>query len=104
MAIATYNAVSAQLPVIWQGALEYARESFFMDTIVAVHTDYDDFRPRGFSEYPTSGTVFNGLAETVDYPAQSYDYAALGTITPKEVGYRIDITDKRLQTDNVLSV
>lgn len=99
MAIATYNAVSGQLPVIWQVALMYAQESFFMDSITAIHTDYDDMRPRGFSEYPSSGTVLNGLAETVDFPSQSFDYAALGTITPKEVGYRIDITDRRVATD-----
>jgi len=104
MASASYSGVSAQIPFVLQAVMDYAKETFFMPNLVTVHTDMMGMNPRAFSQFPSSGTVFNGLAEATDLTAQGFDYTALGTITPKEVAYRIDITDQRATTDGSLSI
>jgi len=100
----TYSSVSTLIPHIFQAALDYARETLFMPSLVANYTDQTGMNPRSFAEYPSSGTVWNSVAEATDIDAQGFNYTTLGTVTPKEVGYRIDLYDRRLMTDRGFNI
>lgn len=100
----SYTAVSALIPYIFQGVLDYAKESFFMANLVTVFNDRGGMEVRSFREYSSSGTITNSLSETVDMAAQDFNYVASGTVTPKEVGYRLDAYDQRVNTDGDMGV
>lgn len=95
----SYASISTLIPYVFQGVLDYAKENFFMSNLVTVYTDRSGMEVRSFREYPSSGTITNSLTETVDMAAQDFNYTALGTVTPKEVGYRLDAYDQRVDTD-----
>jgi hypothetical protein len=100
----SYASVSALVPIIFQAVLDYAKENFFMPNLVVNYNDQQGMQVRTFRTYPSSGTVWNSMVETVDMTAQDFNYTSLATITPKEVGYRIDALDQRLATDGKLGV
>lgn len=99
MSGATWTQVSALVPYIIGDTLDYAKEQLFMPNLVTTFTDMTGMQPRAFRINPSGGTVWNNAGETVDLTGQTFDYTALGTITPKEVAYRIDVYDQRLATD-----
>lgn len=97
--MATYAGISALVPHIYNAVLDYAKEQLFMPSVVTVLTDQMGFNERRITEYSSAGTVHANVAEATDLPAQTFNPAAIGTLTPREVGYRIDLYDRRALTD-----
>ncbi len=102
--MATYAGISGLIPSIYQAVFEYSRERLFMPSAVSVLTDQEGFNARQFTEYSSAGTVFANIAEATDLPAQTFNPAAIGTLTPREVGYRIDMYDRRTLTDSEYAI
>jgi len=102
--MATYQGISALVPSIYQAVFDYARERLFMPSVVTVLTDQQGFNPRQFTEYSNAGTVFANVSESTDLPAQTFNPSTLGTLTPREVGYRIDLYDRRAMTDEQFAI
>lgn len=96
----TYALISSLLPDIWEAALMYAQQSFFMPSIVTSFMDEDGMEPRKNSAYAT-GTVVTGLGETTDLTTQAFSRAALSTLTPTEIGTQFIVTDRRMASDDM---
>src|SRR5688572_16699410 len=95
----TYALISSLLPDIWEAALMYAQQSFFMPNIVTTFMDEDGMQPRKNSAY-AAGTVETGLGETTNLTTQAFSRAALSTLTPGEIGTQFVVTDRRLASDD----
>lgn len=96
----TYALISSLLPDIWEAALMYAQENFFMPTIVKTYTDQDGMQDRKVSEY-SGGTVATSLGETDDLSTQAFSRSLLATLSPAEIGTQFLVTDRRLASDDV---
>ena len=101
----TYDLISSLLPDVWEAALMYAQEQFFMPSTVTVFTDQMGMQARKSSVY-SGGTVATGLGETTDLDSerQAFARSALATLTPAEVGTQFLITDRRMDSDDVVDI
>lgn len=96
----TYNpGINSFIPDIWEAALMYAQDQFVMPRIVSVFNS-GGWNPRKFTEY-IAGTIDSSVAETDDIARQPFNRQSLATLTPGEVGHRYDVTDRRMETDDV---
>lgn len=98
MPVSQYSAVQALIPDIWEGALDYIRANFAAMSVVRQFMDRQGMTPRNVSQYNPSGTA-QTVAETDDITGVAYNRELLATLTPEEVGHRIDVYDQRLETD-----
>lgn len=94
----TYALISDLLPIIWEGALNYAQHSFVMPRLVTSFTDRTGFVDRKVSEYVET-SVTDNIAETDDLTPFAYDRNLKSTLTPKEIGKQFLITDRRVESD-----
>lgn len=94
----TYALISDLLPLIWEGALNYAQHSFVMPRLVTSFTDRTGFVDRKVSEYVETGVTDN-VAETDDLTPTAYDRNLKSTLTVKEVGKQYLLTDRRVESD-----
>lgn len=103
MTSSTYTLISDLLPLIWEGALNYAQYNFVMPQLISVFNDRQGMVARKVSEYIET-SVLDSLAETDDLSSEAYDRDLLATLTPKEIGKQFTITDRRIESDteNVL--
>lgn len=99
----TYALISSYLPDIWEAALMYAQQNFFMPDVVTTFTNQSGMTPRKNTQY-SGGTVVTGLGETDDLTTQAFTRSALSTLTPQEIGTQFIITDRRMETDDVPSI
>lgn len=94
----TYALISDVLPAIWESALDYAKHSFVMPSLVKTFTNYRGMVDRLVSQYVETGVTDN-LGETTDLTTTPFDRSLLSTLTPKEIGKQFVITDRRVDTD-----
>lgn len=94
----TYSLISALLPDVWEGALNYMTHSFVMQRYVNVFTNMRGMVPRKVSEYIET-PVTDNLGETADLTPVAFDRDLLSTLTPKEIGKQFLITDRRVESD-----
>jgi hypothetical protein len=99
----TYALISSILPSIWEAALMFARQNFIMPGLVTTFTDQSGMQDRKFTVY-ADGTVVTGLGETTDLTTQALSRTLLATLTPTEIGTQYIITDRRLDSDDVMNV
>lgn len=100
MAQTTYALITSFLPDIWEAALMYAQENFFMPSLVTVFNDSTSDVARKGTAY-SAGTV-GTLSEGVQIPdTQTFARSAFGTLTPAEYGTSFEITDNRMESDDV---
>jgi cyclophilin family peptidyl-prolyl cis-trans isomerase len=101
----TYALVSSLINPVREAALMYAQNNLVMPQTVTTLTDQTGMMTRNFSQY-NSGTVYVGLGETADLDSytQEFTRSALSSITPREVGTQFFITDRRLESDDVMNV
>lgn len=97
----TYALIPSLLPDIWEMALMYAQETFFMPTIVKTFNDQSGMQDRKSTEYG-GGTVATGLGETTDLDSerQAFTRSALSTLTPAEIGTQYLVSDRRMDSDD----
>lgn len=93
-----YSGVSSLLPDAYEAALMWAQENLVMPQAVATFTNMRGKVPRKFTEY-SAGTVIDSIAEATDVTFQTFDYASLATLTPKEVASGYFIGDARLESE-----
>jgi hypothetical protein len=94
----TYSLISSLVNPIWEAALMYAQQNFFMPSIVSAFNDFSGMQDRKVTEY-AAGTVITSLAETTDLVAQALSRALTSTLTPAEVGTMYFLTDRRRDSD-----
>ena len=100
----TYALISSLLPDAWEAALMYAEQTLVMPGIVQSYGDRTGMVPRKSSEY-AAGTVATGLGETTDISTeQAFTRSLLSTLTPQESGTGYLITDRRIESDDVMDV
>lgn len=94
------------LPLIWESALWYAKANFVVPQYVTRFGNMSGMVPRKVSAYKETSPTDN-LGETDDLSTarQVFDRDLLSTLTPKEVGHQLLISDRRIETDteNVLA-
>lgn len=95
-----YSDISSLLPSIWEAALMFAQQSFFMPNLVTSFMDSTSMVDRKNSKY-SDGTVVTGLGETTDLTTQPMTRTALATLTPAEIGTQYILTDRRLASDDM---
>jgi hypothetical protein len=95
-----YSQISDLIPLIWQGALDYAKHSFVATQYVTVYTDLSGMVTRNVTEYHETGVTDN-LGETADLSTARtiFDRSLLATLTPKEIGKQVLLTDRRIESD-----
>lgn len=96
--VSTYAQVTSLIPEIWEGALWYLQKNFVAAMNVHVFNDRNGFTPRNVSEYGSSGTA-QALTESTDLTAYQLNRDLLSTLTPSEIGHRVDLYDARVETD-----
>ncbi len=99
----TYALISSLLPSVWEAALMYAQANLVMPNVVTVYDDLTSRVDRKFSQY-SSGTVQVSVAETTDLSNQAFSRALLATLSPTEAGTLFNITDARMESDDVMDL
>lgn len=99
----TYSAISSLLPAVYEAALMYAQSNLVMPNVVTVYNDQTSRVDRKFSEY-AAGTVEVSVAETTDLSNQAFTRSLLATLSPAEVGTLFNITDARVESDDVMDI
>lgn len=101
----TFSDVSSLINPIRESATFYAMQNFFMPTLVSTFTDGQGFVDRKGSVY-AGGTVSTGLGETddLDDERQSLTRSLEWTLTPSEAGTQYFVTDRRIETDDVMNI
>jgi hypothetical protein len=97
----TYADIQSLLPDVYDAAMMYAQQNFFMPSLVTVYTDMTGMQARKGSKY-AAGTVVTGLGETDDLDTHTQEFArsAAFTLTPGEIGTQFFITDQRIESDD----
>lgn len=94
------------LPLIWESALWYAKANFVVPQYVTRFGNMSGMVARSVSAYKETSPTDN-LGETDDLSTarQTFDRDLLATLTPKEVGHQLLISDRRIESDteNVLA-
>jgi hypothetical protein len=94
----TYALISSLVNPIWEAALMYAQQNFFMPALVTGFNDFNGMQDRKITQY-AAGTVITALGETTDLTAQALARSLLATLTPAEVGTMYMLLDRRKDSD-----
>ncbi len=98
-----YSQIKHLIPDIWEAALDFLTYSFVMPQTVKVFTDQTGFQSRDVSDY-REGSAPTLLAETDDLTPSLLDRQLLARLTPQEYGKMYFITDRRVETDDDVSI
>ena len=98
-----YSQIKHLIPDIWEAALDFLTYSFVMPQTVKTFTDQTGFQSRDVSDY-REGTAPTQLAETDDMTPSLLDRQLLARLTPQEYGKMYFLTDRRVETDDDVTI
>lgn len=99
----SYQQIKALLPDVWEAALDFIEYQFVMPGTIKTFTDQTGWQPRDVSEYK-EGSAPTALGEFDDMNPSLLDRQLLTQLRPAEYGKMYLVSDRRIESDDVMDV